>query len=232
MLIRCQSCGATASLDVLIEDTAAAQALTLALKLSSTGRAVIKYLGLFRPEKRALSMARVAVILGELNPMIEAGRIERNGTVYSVSPIIWERSLEKVVQMRDLGKLATPLKSHGYLLEIIVTELAKSVADKAARGAAMKAADNAVIESRLADARRQADEKNTPKVHVPVPIPSEWKEQFSGLLKNAATAAPLTAEQKAEQLARLKSVTASISAEEQAQLELYRAERGEFALEM
>jgi hypothetical protein len=232
MLIRCQSCGATASLDVLIEDTAAAQALTLALKLSSTGRAVIKYLGLFRPEKRALSMARVAVILGELNPMIEAGRIERNGTVYSVSPIIWERSLEKVVQMRDLGKLATPLKSHGYLLEIIVTELAKSVADKVARGEAKKDAEKQAGLKNLEQAQQAQVERDAPKVHVPVPIPSEWKAQFSELLKNAATAAPLTAEQKTAQLARLKSLTTSISAEDQAKLDKFRAERGEFALEM
>jgi len=229
MLIRCQACGATASLDVLIEDAAAASALSMALKLSGTGRAVLKYLGLFRPEKRALSMARVAVILGELNPMIEAGRIERNGATYAVTPVIFERSLEKVVQMRDLGKLATPLKSHGYLLEIIVTELAKVEADKVARGAAKKVADNQTVDNLVAESRKRADEKNQPKA-APVPIPPEWKAQFSGLLKKAATSAPLTAEEKAEQIKRLKSVTTSMSAEEKAQLEKFRAERGEFAL--
>jgi hypothetical protein len=39
---------------------------------------------------------------------------------------VWELALDKVLVMRDSGKLALPLKTHGYLFEIIVTELAKS----------------------------------------------------------------------------------------------------------
>lgn len=128
MLIKCPACGASASLDALIDDEPAAQALMLALKLTPVGRSLVKYLGLFRPAKRQLSWSRVAVILGELTPMIEAQRIERNGVVYDAPMAVWEAAIDKVLAMRDMGKLATPLKSHGYLLEIIATESTKSVA--------------------------------------------------------------------------------------------------------
>ena len=127
MLIKCPACGASASLDALIDDEPAAQALMLALKLTLVGRALVKYLGLFRPAKRQLSWSRVAAILGELQPLIEAGRIERNGMVYEAPQAVWATSIDKILQMRDAGKLQTPLKTHGYLFEIIATECSRNL---------------------------------------------------------------------------------------------------------
>jgi hypothetical protein len=127
MLIKCPACGASASLDALIDDEPAAQALMLALKLSPVGRSLVRYLGLFRPAKRQLSWSKVVTLLGELTPMIESQRISRNGVVYEVPMAVWEVAIDKVLMMRDSGKLATPLKSHGYLLEIIVTEAGKNL---------------------------------------------------------------------------------------------------------
>jgi len=127
MIIKCAACGASASLDTLIDDEPAAQALMLALKITPVGRLLVKYLGLFRPAKRQLSWSRVVVLLGELMPLIEAQRIERNGLVYDVPLLVWELALERLLATRDSGKLATPLKTHGYLFEIIVTESAKAL---------------------------------------------------------------------------------------------------------
>jgi hypothetical protein len=127
MLIKCPACGASASLDALIDDEPAAQALMLALKLSPVGRSLVKYLGLFRPAKRQLSWSKVVTLLGELTPMIESQRISRNGVIYEAPMAVWEVAIDKVLMMRDSGKLATPLKSHGYLLEIIVTEAGKNL---------------------------------------------------------------------------------------------------------
>ena len=127
MLIKCPACGAQASLDALIDDEPAAQALLLALKLSPVGRSLVKYLGLFRPAQRQLSWAKVAKLLGELTPMIEAQRIERNGIVYEAPSAVWAVAIDKILLARDAGKLQTPLKSHGYLFEIMVTECGRNL---------------------------------------------------------------------------------------------------------
>ena len=61
MRTRCPSCGATLSLDALIAHDAAREALAAAFKLSGQlGSALVRYLALFRPESRELTMDRVA----------------------------------------------------------------------------------------------------------------------------------------------------------------------------
>jgi hypothetical protein len=65
VIVRCPSCGAEASLEVLVEDGAAAQALIAALELSAIGKALLRYLALFRPAKRRLTWPRVTALLGE-----------------------------------------------------------------------------------------------------------------------------------------------------------------------
>jgi len=125
MQIKCPACGASSSLDALIDDDAAAKALIAMAKLSPAGTAVIKYLGLFRPNKSQLSWPRVTKLLNELTPLIQQQRIERNGQIFEAPLYLWESSIEKVIQARDAGQLKTPLKSHGYLLEIIASESSK-----------------------------------------------------------------------------------------------------------
>lgn len=120
MMIKCPSCGAQTSLDVLVQDRAAADALALALRLSGgIGDALLRYLALHRPAKSALSMPRVARLLGELLPAIQSQRIERNGQAFEAPPEAWVWAVESMVAARDAGRLQTPLKSHGYLFEIL-----------------------------------------------------------------------------------------------------------------
>jgi hypothetical protein len=126
MLIKCPACGASASLDVLVDDEPAAKALMAVAKLSPLGNAVIKYLGLFRPTKRQLSWSRVVTLLNEITPLIQQQRIERNHQVFEAPLHVWESAIEKVIQARDTGVLKTPLKSHGYLLEVVAGESAKA----------------------------------------------------------------------------------------------------------
>lgn len=120
MQVRCPSCGAEMSLDVVIEHDAAAQALALALSFTPLGKLIVRYLALFRPAKSKLSWPRVVTLLGELMPMIESQRIERSGTLYDAPHEVWCAAIEQMLATRDAGKLQTPLKSHGYLLEVIV----------------------------------------------------------------------------------------------------------------
>ena len=73
MRTRCPSCGATLSLDALIAHDAAREALAAAFKLSGQlGSALVRYLALFRPESRELTMDRVARLVGDLLPDLQA----------------------------------------------------------------------------------------------------------------------------------------------------------------
>ncbi len=62
----------------------------------------------------------------ELVPMIREARVRRNGTVYAVPLDAWASALS---MLADRPKnLALPLKSHGYLLEILANQAEKIAA--------------------------------------------------------------------------------------------------------
>lgn len=126
MQVRCRNCGAVSSLDALIEDDKASEVVLMLAEIGNLVKPVIKYLGLFRSEKRVLTWSRTATLLAELKPLIQQQRIERNHQVHEAPAHAWESAIDKVLQARDAGKLQTPLKSHGYLFEIIAAESAKA----------------------------------------------------------------------------------------------------------
>lgn len=81
MQLTCPCCFARFPVEAALTDEAARQAVAAALKLPAPlGDLLLRYIGLFRPDKRALS---------------------------------WDRA------SRLLAELQLPLKSHGYLLEIV-----------------------------------------------------------------------------------------------------------------
>ena len=144
MRTRCPSCGATLSLDALIAHDAAREALAAAFKLSGQlGSALVRYLALFRPESRELTMDRVARLVGDLLPDLQAQRIIRNGRVHDAPLEAWVWAIEQALAARDAGRLTLPLKSHGWLYEVISSyrpQAGQMVADGAPRLAAGKQA--------------------------------------------------------------------------------------------
>lgn len=121
MICRCPNCGTANSLDSLVNDAAAAEVLKILLELDADiGKAAIRYIGLFRPEKSQLSWGRTAKLLKELLPQIQTATIERDGTAYAAPIEAWLYALHEVLAAREAGRLKTPLKSHGYLYEILV----------------------------------------------------------------------------------------------------------------
>lgn len=120
MNIRCGNCGAIHSLDALIADTDAVEVMRCLLELDAElGKAAIRYIGLFRPAKSQLSWSRSAKLLNELLPMIRAGAVERDGVSSPAPPEAWVYGFGETLSARDTGRLKTPLKSHGYLCEIV-----------------------------------------------------------------------------------------------------------------
>ena len=119
MKLSCPACGAVMSLDAIIGHEAARSILVHALEQTPAGKRLIRYVALFRPAQRQLSWDRTANLLGELLDMIQAARIERNGRIWAAPQETWIAALDEILARRDEGKLTLPLKSHGYLLEII-----------------------------------------------------------------------------------------------------------------
>ena len=120
MNIKCPNCGAVHSLDSLINDAEASAVLRTVLEMDAElGKAAIRYIGLFRPAKSQLSWARTAKLLNELLPMIKAQEAVRDGVCFPAPTEAWIHGFNETVNARDQGRLKLPLKSHGYLLEIV-----------------------------------------------------------------------------------------------------------------
>lgn len=118
MKMTCPACGSLSSLDALLGNEGAREAVMAALAMPAPlGKLMVQYLGLFRPAQRQLSFDRVANLLNELLPMVAAARIERSGRTWSAPQDYWSMALTEMIAKRD--NLTLPLKSHGYLLAII-----------------------------------------------------------------------------------------------------------------
>jgi len=123
MKLACPSCGALMSLDVIVAHDGARDAVQIALNLPAPlGKLIIQYLTLFRPPKRQLTLDRVSDILGELLPMILAERITRGGKEHKIAQCVWAAGLQEIQDKHKAKPLTTPLKSHGYLLEILINK--------------------------------------------------------------------------------------------------------------
>lgn len=131
MKLSCPACGAVHSLDVLLANDSAREAVMSALALPAPlGKLLIQYVALFRPNQRQLSFDRVARLLDELKDPISNAKIERNGRIWPAPLDTWKAALSEMIALRDAQKLRLPLASHGYLFEIIAAQ-----ADKAANAA-------------------------------------------------------------------------------------------------
>ena len=120
MNIKCPNCGAVHSLDSLINDAEASAVLRAVLEMDAElGKTAIRYIGLFRPAKSQLSWSRTAKLLNELLPMIKAQEAVRDGVCFPAPAEAWIHGFNETVNARDQGRLKLPLKSHGYLLEIV-----------------------------------------------------------------------------------------------------------------
>lgn len=106
-------------LDVLLahEDSRHAMARLAVLSLP-LGKLVLQYLRLFKPATRQMSHTRVVALVEELLPDLQRGAITRNGREWAAPLDTWRAAIDKMLDTRD--KLTLPLKSHGYLYEIIL----------------------------------------------------------------------------------------------------------------
>jgi len=164
MKTSCPACGAVSSLDSLLGHEGARDAVMVALALPAPlGKLLVQYVALFRPASRNLSMDRLASLLGELQPMIDAARIERSGRIWSAPQDYWAMALNEMIAKRD--NLTLPLKSHGYLLAIIEGYGQKAEGKQEAQTEAQRAGRTPVG----AQIAVRADPVEAPKPRTPMP---------------------------------------------------------------
>ena len=119
MQMKCPACNAGFSLEAAFGVDAGRSALLVALQMPALGGLLAQYLGMFRSAGRALAFDRVEKLLVELKPMLDGQFVVRNGLRRACPPELWQQALERMVEHRNAGKLQLPLKTHGYLLEIV-----------------------------------------------------------------------------------------------------------------
>lgn len=86
-----------------------------------TARVMDAYLMLFKPKKTCLSNKRALTLAAELLPFILNGRFKRGGESYAAAAADWAAAMDKLVA-HPPSKL--PLKTHGYLVEVVIGTLA------------------------------------------------------------------------------------------------------------
>jgi hypothetical protein len=118
--VTCPSCGADMDLDVLLAHEDSRQALARLASISlPLGKRVLQYIRLFKPARRQLGHGRVVKLIEELLPDLQRGAITHNGRDWPCDLDTWSTAIDRVLERRDTGKLTLPLKSHGYLYEVL-----------------------------------------------------------------------------------------------------------------
>lgn len=124
MQLTCPCCNGRFPIESALQDDAARRAVAAALRLPPPlGDLVLRYLGCFRPEKRALAWDRAARLLDELLDLISTAQVKRNQVTRPAPLDAWKYALESTLEARDAGTLDLPLKNgHAYLAEIVWRE--------------------------------------------------------------------------------------------------------------
>lgn len=139
MRLTCSACQAEQSLEVMVGREADARALAAFIEGNvPLGAVLVRYIALFRPAKRRLSLARTVALFDELQPDLVRGAITRKGRDWAAPPELWRAAIDQVLANRDKGTLALPLTGHGYLYEVLA-----GLADKAEAVAERQAIDSA-----------------------------------------------------------------------------------------
>ncbi len=130
--VKCPVCHCMMSLDVLLADDSVREALLSIIDIHPQGNTFIKpllrYVGLFAPAKSQQSHGRIAALVNELNPLIHAGQFTRSGITHAAPLDYWIDGINATLAAQAAGTLTLPLKSHGYLLEVIASRANASAA--------------------------------------------------------------------------------------------------------
>lgn len=118
MKLVCPECGMQGDLiGFLVDGEARLLAAEFARVPAEAGNLVVRYLGLFKPAGRAIALNKATRLVRELADTMQDARVTRHGRTWATTPAMWRQALETMLDARE--RLTLPLKSHGYLLEIV-----------------------------------------------------------------------------------------------------------------
>lgn len=121
MRATCPECGAQAHLaSFFVEEEGKRLAMAVAGMSPELGRATLAYLGLFKPVKSSLRLARAAKLAQEVADLVATGTVckdERTGVRRAATPQLWATGMETMLAQR--AGLTLPLESHGYLRSVV-----------------------------------------------------------------------------------------------------------------
>lgn len=121
MRATCPDCGADGHLSAfLVEAEGKRLGALLAAMPPDLGRAVIGYLGLFKPSKASLRLPRAVKLVEELRNLVDLSTVtndDRGGVRRPATPSTWAAGIEQLLVQR--ASLTLPLKNHHYLRAVV-----------------------------------------------------------------------------------------------------------------
>ncbi len=150
MQLCCPACGFKSPIETFAADKDARHFAALMGRVPPPlSDLVLRYLGLFAPAKHAMTFSKGRAVLEPLVVLIEQGRITRAKREWPVSLSGFEHGLQHMVDRR--ASLTLPLKSHGYLLEVLAGAADKVEAQSEAQE---------IARQRTGETRKAAEEAN------------------------------------------------------------------------
>lgn len=168
MKLNCPDCGATFDFIQAMEDADGRRFVELITKLPPvTIKPFVRYLRLFKPEQKSLRWSRMLKLAQQINQSIMDAVVIRNGTSYVVTGQQWADVMIGLVDTPP-KHLRLPLKSHGYLLEVLATaseKLASSREEKTEQAKRSVVARN--IANKPQSINAVVENTNKPKILPP-----------------------------------------------------------------
>jgi len=125
--LACPVCGAELDLATVFAAHVDHQALERLVNAGfPIGSYLLRYIGLHKPPKQALTLRKKFKLLAELLPDLERQRIARAGRDWVAPKANWALAIDQMVHTAHSGGLDLPLKGHGYLYAVL-----QGMADKA-----------------------------------------------------------------------------------------------------
>lgn len=118
--ICCPVCRSELSLEQITRSLDDEQAFTRLVALSvPMAHLVVMYVGLFTPEKQALTLRKKVRLIAQLLPDLQRQTITHKGRDWTAPHQLWERAIEQVLAARAAGRIDLPFTSHGYLYAVL-----------------------------------------------------------------------------------------------------------------
>lgn len=121
MRLHCPCCGAQFPLEAGFADEDGKRLAVLFADMEPRfARAVMSYLRLFSPPKRAMRLARAIRLVEELVALVQTGTVSRDARTKQTAPAtvaMWTAGIEQMLAQRD--RLQLPLESHNYLRAVV-----------------------------------------------------------------------------------------------------------------